>query len=259
MADREIRLQKLTRDRIAGLVAQDPVLLQPIGAIEQHGPHLPVDTDANSVSTVAERAAGALGPETCLVLPTIHWGLSPYWLPFAGTISLRPETILALMRDIGASVAGHGFRRMIILNGHGGNAGIIAVGATEMAEAGIRAMSISYWSLLGDALHRLTPRDFGHIGHAGQTETSIQLHLQPEFVDPGWVSITNWADLEPLAKGLATPGAYSPPLPKVEAPNGIYGDVTSASDQLGAEIVKMAAGKLADLIRQFRAQEVATG
>ena len=79
-------------------------------------------------------------------------------------------------------------------------------------------MSISYWSLLGDALHRLTPRDYGHIGHAGQTETSIQLHLQPEHVDPGWSSITDWADLAPLAEGLATPGAYSPPLPKVEAP-----------------------------------------
>ena len=93
MIDREIRWQKLTRDRIAALVEHDPVLLQPIGAIEQHGPHLPVDTDTNSVTTVAERAAGALEPESCLVLPTIHWGLSPYWLPFAGTLSLRPETI----------------------------------------------------------------------------------------------------------------------------------------------------------------------
>ena len=256
MVDQEIRWKKLTRDRIAELVEHDPVLLLPIGAIEQHGPHLPVDTDANSVSTVAERAAGALGPESCLVLPTIHWGLSPYWLPFAGTISLRPETILALMRDIGASVAQHGFRRMIILNGHGGNAGIIAVAATQMAELGIRAMSISYWSLLGDALHRLTPRDYGHIGHAGQTETSIQLHLQPEHVDPGWASITDWADLGRLAEGLATPGAYSPPLPKVEAPNGIYGDVTAASDQLGAAIVKMAADQLTELIKQFHAQEV---
>jgi creatinine amidohydrolase len=192
------------------------------------------------------------------VLPTIQWGLSPYWLPFAGTISLRPETILAIFADIGRSVAAHGFRRMIILNGHGGNAGLIAVAATQMAEWGIRATALPYWALLGNELGAITPHDHGHIGHAGQTETSIQLHLQPEAVQPGWDQIKDWTDLESMIYALTTPGAYAPPLPLVEAPNGIYGDVTAASADLGERIVTSASARLAQLIRTLPRSEERT-
>jgi creatinine amidohydrolase len=249
--DSEVRWQKLRRDEIAALAERDPVLLLPIGAIEQHGPHLPVDTDANSVSTIAEQAAAQAGPDGALVLPTIHWGLSPYWMPFAGTITLRPETILALISDIGRSVAGHGFRRMVIINGHGGNGGIIGVAATQLADHGIRAIALSYWALLGSELGSITPADHGHIGHAGQTETSIQLHLQPDRVDPGFHSVTTWRDLGDMADDLLTPGAYKPPLPLVESPNGVYGDLTQARAELGAQIVDLAAERLADLVRSF--------
>jgi creatinine amidohydrolase len=255
MEKQEIRWQKLTRERIKSLAARDPVLIQPIGAIEQHGPHLPIDTDSNSVTAIAEAAAAQLGPEFALVLPTIQWGLSPYWMPFAGTITLRPETILALFADIGKSVATHGFRRMIILNGHGGNAGIIAVAATQMAEHGIRATALPYWALLGTELTAITPGDHGHIGHAGQTETSIQLHLQPDAVAPGWDEIEDWADLASMVESLTTPGAYSPPLPEVESPNGIYGDVTKASADLGERIVTSATARLAQFIQELPLSE----
>jgi creatinine amidohydrolase len=247
----EVRWQKLRRDEIAALAEHDPVLLLPIGAIEQHGPHLPVDTDANSVSTIAERAAARVGPDGALVLPTIHWGLSPYWMPFAGTITLRPETILALISDIGRSVAGHGFRRLVIINGHGGNGGIIGVAATQLADHGLRAIALSYWALLGSDLGSITPADHGHIGHAGQTETSLQLHLQPDRVASDYQSVTDWKDLGEMAGDLLTPGAYKPPLPLVESPNGVYGDLTQARPELGAQIVDLAAERLADLVRAF--------
>ncbi|HET7057044.1 MAG TPA: creatininase family protein [Thermomicrobiales bacterium] len=247
----EVRWQKLRRDEIAALAVRDPVVLLPIGAIEQHGPHLPVDTDTNSVSTIAERAAHQVGPDVALVLPPIHWGLSPYWMPFAGTITLRPETILALISDIGCSVSAHGFRRMVIINGHGGNGGIIGVAATQLADHGIRAVALSYWALLGSELSSITPADHGHIGHAGQTETSIQLHLQPERVDPVYSSFTSWADLSTMADDLLTPGAYKPPLPLVESPTGVYGDLTQAQAELGELIVDLVTDRLADLIRAF--------
>ena len=247
----EVRWQKLRRDEIAALAERHPVLLLPIGAIEQHGPHLPVDTDANSVTTIAERAAAQAGPDTALVLPTIHWGLSPYWMPFAGTITLRPETTLALISDIGRSVAAHGFRRMVIINGHGGNGGIIGVAATQLADHGIRAIALSYWALLGTELGSITPADHGHIGHAGQTETSIQLHLQPDRVDPVYATFTGWADLSLQADELLTAGAYKAPLPLVESPTGVYGDLTQARAELGAKIIDLAAERLADLVRAF--------
>ena len=247
----EVRWHKLRRNQIADLAKGDPVVLLPIGAIEQHGPHLPVDTDTNSVTEIAERAARQAGDSSALVLPTISWGLSPYWLPFAGTITLRPETILALVSDIGRSVAAHGFRRMIIINGHGGNAGIIGVGATMLAEFGIRAIAISYWSLLGDELGSITPGDHGNIGHAGQTETSIQLHLQPGMVDPDFGAVTNWADLGARVEDPLTVGAYKPPIPLQDSPNGIYGDLTQARPELGERVVDLVSERLATVIREF--------
>jgi creatinine amidohydrolase len=249
--DGEIRWQKLRRDHIAELAAYDPVVLQPIGAIEQHGPHLPLDTDTNSVTEIAVRAARSLGNRSALVLPTISWGLSPYWMPFAGTITLRPETILALISDIGQSVAAHGFRRMVIINGHGGNGGIIGVAATQMADHGLRTIAMSYWSLLGSELGGITPADHGHIGHAGQTETSIQLYLQPDRVDRFYQSVTGWTDLSPMAADLLTAGAYKPPLPLVEAPVGVYGDATKARAEFGQTIIERVAERLAEVVRTF--------
>jgi creatinine amidohydrolase len=245
----EIRWQKLRRDQIADLAKGDPVLLLPIGSIEQHGPHLPIDTDTNSATEVAERAARQLDEGAALVLPAITWGLSPYWLPFAGTITLRPETILALTSDIGSSVAAHGFRRLVIVNGHGGNAGIIAVAATQLADHGIRAYALSYWSLLESELAGLTPGDHGMIGHAGQSETSIQLHLQPNLVDPGFTRIADWTDVSEMASDSLRQVAAMPPLPLIEAPGGIYGNAPLATAETGEQIITLAAERLAVLVR----------
>lgn len=248
MIESEVRWQKLTREAIRIHATNDPLLIQPIGAIEQHGPHLPIDTDSNTVETIAIAAARTVGPEQALVLPTITWGLSPYWLPFPGTITLRPETILAIFADIGHSVAAHGFTRMLILNGHGGNGGIIGVAATQLADHGIRATAMSYWALFGDDLGRLSPGDFGHIGHAGQTETSLQLYLQPELVDPSFAAITERADLAPIVDRLSLPGAYAPPNPLIESPNGIYGDVASAAAGIGEKLIEIVSERLTNLI-----------
>ena len=245
---REIRWHKLRRDEIAEVARHDPVLLLPIGAIEQHGPHLPIDTDTSTVIAVSERAAGLLPPLTALVLPPIAWGLSPYWMPFAGTITLCPETILALISDIGRSVAAHGFRRLMIVNSHGGNAGIIGVAVTQLADFGIRATALSYWSLLGTELGTLSPGDHGLIGHAGQTETSIQLHLQPELVHPSYRELTGWTDLESKASSPLAGALYAPPLPLHEGPTGVYGNAPLAEAAIGERIVAMAAERLAEVV-----------
>ncbi len=193
----EVRWHKLRRDQVAQAAAAGAVLLLPIGSVEQHGPHLPLDTDANAATAVVERASRRLAEPPALVLPPIWWGLSPYWLPFAGTLSLRPETILALIADLGASVARHGLRRMVIVNGHGGNGRVVGVAATQLADHGVRAAALSYWELLGAELAALAPGDGGHVGHAGQTETSIQLFLQPELVAQALVTPDLCANLQP--------------------------------------------------------------
>ncbi len=246
--------EKLRRDQIAVEARQGAILLQPIGAIEQHGPHLPVDTDIAAVCAVCERAALRLDDPPALVLPAIHWGLSPYWLPFAGTISLSPTTILALFDDIGASVAAHGFDRMVIVNGHGGNAGIVAVAATNLAKVGVRAVALSWWDLLRGDLATLTPRDGGHIGHAGQTETSVQLALQPERVAFDLALPGLGSDLAAAVTGEFWGVGYAPPDPMREAPNGVYGDASAATAEAGAEVIRLASDRLATYTRAFAAE-----
>lgn len=250
VADGEVRWEGLRRDQIAAM-PPGTVILQPIGSVEQHGPHLPIDTDTVSATEVALRAARQLTDPPALVLPPIWWGLSPYWLPFAGTLTLRPETILSLFADLGASVAAHGFRRLVIVNGHGGNAGIVGVAATQLAEHGVRAAALSYWSLLGDELRRITPGDGGHIGHAGQTETSIQLALRPDLVDHAAVRPEHCADLTGHADAPFAGAYYAPPDPLRESPHGVYGDAPAATAAAGEEVLALAAARLAAFVRGF--------
>lgn len=247
----EVRWHKLRRDDVSAAAARGAVLLLPVGAVEQHGPHLPLDTDTNAGTAVAERAALLLADPPGLVLPPIWWGLSPYWLPFAGTLSLRPETILALIGDIGRSVARHGFRRMVIVNGHGGNAGILGAAATLLADHGIRAVSLSYWSLVGPELRGLAPGDHGFIGHAGQTETSIQLFLQPELVRQELAPAERCADLGQMPWGAVAGIGYVPPDPLREAPHGIYGDAPAGRAEIGRRLVDLASSRLAEVVRRL--------
>ena len=250
----EVRWHKLRRDEVRPLMDAGAVLLLPIGSVEQHGPHLPLDTDANAATEVAERAARRLVDPPALVLPPISWGLSPYWLPFPGTLSLRPETILALISDIGASVARHGCRRIVIVNGHGGNAGLIAVAATQLAEHGIRAAALSYWEPIGAELPTLAPGDGGRIGHAGQTETSIQLFLQPDLVAPELATPDVGADLIGTAAEPFPGVGYRPPDPAREAPHGVYGDASAGRRELGERVIELAAARLAEFVRHFAAE-----
>lgn len=251
----EVRWHKLLRGDIAEAAVDGAVPLLPIGAIEQHGPHLPLDTDTNAVTTVAVRAARLLDDTRdprALVLPEIPWGLSPYWLGFPGTLTLRPETMLALFRDLAASVSHHGFHRVVIVNGHGGNAGLIAVAATAMADAGVRAASLSYWNPIATEMAEWSLHDGGGIGHAGEVETSIASYLQPDLIG-AMPAAGACAPLQQLIAGPETQTGYRPPDPENESPTGIYGFAPGGSAELGERIITAASERLAAFVRAFAA------
>jgi len=228
-------------------------VLLPIGAIEQHGPHLPLDTDTNAVTTVAVWAARLLDETRdprALVLPEIHWGLSPYWLGFPGTLTLRPETLLSLFRDLATSVTHHGFDRMVIVNGHGGNAGIIAVAATAMADAGVRAAALSYWNPIAAEMAEWSDHDGGGIGHAGEVETSIARFLQPDAVGP-MPDAGSCTSLQDLFGRPEMRVGYRPPDPATESPSGVYGFAPGGTAEFGERIITTASERLAAFVRAF--------
>jgi creatinine amidohydrolase len=174
------RWDALTREEI-GALAPDALLVLPVGTTEQHGPHLATGTDALIATAIAERAAAAATtPDTILLAPTLAYGASDHHLPFGGTLSLRVETFALVLRDLLASAAGAGVRRVFVLNGHGGNAAACAI---AVAEASRDLGLVAATALASDLVDSAEIEGPKH-GHAGSFETSLLLALDPERVRP---------------------------------------------------------------------------
>jgi creatinine amidohydrolase len=174
------RWAELTRGEIAEL-APAALTVLPVGTTEQHGPHLAAGTDALIASAIAERAAAAATrPETILLAPTLAYGASAHHLPFGGTLSLGVTTFQLVLRDLLASAAAAGVRRVFVLNGHGGNAAACAIAVAEASRDLGLVAATAMASDLVDAQEIEGPVR----GHAGSFETSLVLALEPGLVRP---------------------------------------------------------------------------
>lgn len=249
-----VRWWELSWPQIDSLDRDRTVLLLPTGAIEQHGPHLPVDTDIHDAFELAVRAAHASGEQT-IVLPPVWWGMSPHHMGYAGTISLRLETFSAMICDICAAVHHHGFNRVLIVNGHGGNAGILASTAMRVSEElGLFVGTLSYWQLIGRELRTIGTSEIGGMGHAGEMETSLQLHLRPELVAMSNARkdmptpVTSFSGID-----FRDPGPLVYPLDfRRDSTEGVMGDPTAATPNKGAAIAEAVLEKLVQAIDEFR-------
>ena len=175
-----VRWQDRTREELGTLLPEAVVVL-PVGATEQHGPHLATATDALLAQTVASEAVVRATEQGCsrpLVLaPTLPFGASDHHLPFGGTISLSVETLLAVLLDVASSVARCGGRRLVLVNGHGGNRGICSAAAAAAATRNpdLTVAYLDYWTLLTEDRDDVP-------GHAGAFETSLALAVDPDLV-----------------------------------------------------------------------------
>jgi creatinine amidohydrolase len=172
-----LRWAEITRTELTDQLPNATVVL-PIGATEQHGPHLPTGTDFLTVEAVAVAASEAAGRSMNVVLtPTIPFGSSDHHLRFGGTLSLKTETATQVLADLLYSISEDGGRRVVIVNGHGGNRGPCS-SAAELASVryGLHTAYVDYWSLIP-----ARPGIF-HPGHAGAFETSMIQHLHPEMI-----------------------------------------------------------------------------
>jgi creatinine amidohydrolase len=182
-----IRWAETDRERLTAMLPEAVVVL-PLGATEQHGPHLPTGTDALLATEVAERAVSIAAAEATrdfVVAPSLRVGASDHHLPFGGTLSLGPETLLSVMLDIAHSVVRAGGRRLVLVNGHGGNTGVChAAAAAASSRWDVAVAHLDYWTVLDAGADRSPADDTPVPGHAGAFETSMVLAVRPELVAP---------------------------------------------------------------------------
>ena len=125
-ATKQTQWQHLRRDQLTSLAEEDTVVIIPVASIEQHGEHLPVNTDASNCWSIATRASEAIEGFSVLVLPVVAPGYSPHHMAHAGTITFTFDTFVRVLTEIAVSVHAHGFRKILFLNGHGGNSAIVS-------------------------------------------------------------------------------------------------------------------------------------
>lgn len=176
-------LAKHSWEQISEYLARDNRLILPIGATEQHGRHLGVGADYLIAQAIAER----IGAQTnVLVAPTFAYGMSHAHLEFAGTISLSPNTLSAVLQDIFQSLYRHGFRRVLIVNGHGGNTPSISSASSIVQNQfpDLRVKTFQWW--VEPEIVRLVDETLGaqRGTHASNHETAFMLAVAPEGVHP---------------------------------------------------------------------------
>jgi creatinine amidohydrolase len=179
------RLEQMTWPEVSEAIEARRIVLQPMGAIEQHGPHLPVDTD-NLIAAALCEAVGSAHPSEYVVAPPVPYGFNDHNMEFPGTVSIRPETLLAYLVDTGRSFATAGFRHIVFVNGHGSNGTIAELAARRITnETPARAAMTSSYALARTAVERdpgLRSSPMGGVAHACEFETSLYLHLAPHLV-----------------------------------------------------------------------------
>lgn len=181
-ATREYRYDALTWQEINEAVELKKVLVLPIGATEQHGHHLPLETDTKQVSAIALEA-GRRSAEDLLVLPAVAYGYTHHVMDFPGTVTVEPSTFIRLLVDIGRSVAYHGFKRIIMLNGHGSNQPLVEAAARQVTLQTDGACMAVDWVRLGGAYwNSIRASGMGGSAHACEMETSFFWHVDPDGV-----------------------------------------------------------------------------
>ncbi len=234
-----MRWENFTTNEIAGMDRSIPVVLN-VAAIEQHGPHLTVDTDAAIGAYFLDRLDERIG-DGVLILPQVKACCSEHHMDFPGTLSVRHETFLAYVGDILDSVARHGFTNIVVFNSHGGNQ---AVGQVLLEKFGsshrnCRVAFLTWWRLAAPELEKIRETGFAGVNHACEFETSLMFLAAPDHVRQeliggmSYVETYDWANADMIRAGR---GALFRTMHEMSDGTGVVGDPSSASTDKGRRI-----------------------
>lgn len=257
------RYGEMTWPEIREAAAAERLAVVPIATIEDHGHHLPVDTDLLLCTAVCELAVERAKDRAVLV-PAINHGYSPHHMDFPGPITIGAETLIRYGVDVCKSLAHHGFKRILIVNGHGSNTPFIDIIARlTVVETGALAAAVNYWAAPGvkEAAESLRESEkIGGMNHACEFETSLYLALKPDVVDMSKAvhelshrpSKNYWTDLI----GGDGPLAMMEPWSSLSE-TGVMGDPTKASAEKGRVLLNAAANGIVELIDEMRKRKPA--
>jgi creatinine amidohydrolase len=172
----------MTPDEVNEAVLAGRVVSIPVGQLETHGPHLPIDVDVVQVQNVVDEAA-ARTPDVFVAAPPIYYGFSEHVMDFPGTMNIRPEIMIEYLFDVCRSFARQGFERIVLVNGHGSNRPICEIVTRRVTnETTAMCATLGHFSLARDVLHQIRESPHGGTAHACEAETSEYLYLRPELV-----------------------------------------------------------------------------
>jgi creatinine amidohydrolase len=245
--DTEVEWGRLPAAAIRRRAEADAIVLIPIGATEQHGPHLPTMVDHRLVFEVACRGARMIAErEPVLVTPVIPFGMSEHHVSLGGTITLDYATMAAVLGCVVDSAIRQGFRRLFVLNGHGGNiAPLEAIVAELTVRHHLPIACAAYWQVAEPEIAGILEKQT-RVLHACEAETSMIWAAAPETVDAEIISQCHGA----LVPGLAAipgvnPGVYRWRQLGTRSPNGVIGEAGAASRDKGERLLEAAAKALA--------------
>ena len=260
------RLAEMIWHEVKEAAEQERVAVLPVATYEDHGPHLPVDTDVVLCTGICEGAVARIPSEAVLAPPVPH-GYSPHHMDFHGTLTIGWDTFIRYVKDVCCSLAHHGFKRILVVNGHGSNTSPLDMSARLTVieyESRVLCASVNHWDLrrAKSVGAELRESDYGGTSHAGEYETSLYLALKPELVDMS-KAVDHRSPLSPsfktdLLAGTHPQGSGARLVPYWSAvtPTGVMGDATKATVEKGEQFLEAAVTGLVDLIRELKAQEI---
>jgi len=242
-------LPDLTWQEVDELKKRTDKVLIPIGSLEQHGPHLPLSTDTIIAFEVAKRVAEKL--EVALA-PPISFGFSIEHMDFSGTVSLEPLTLTYILKNLCSSLAKHGFKKIFIINGHGGNRATIESAIQLIkSELNISLYSFTLLSIVQKAFNKIRESPKGELGHADEVETSLMLAICPEKV-----KMNECVDESPKLKAHLTFEASKKEVTfawrtKEISESGVIGAPSKASEEKGRLMLNYLVDKIANIVKDL--------
>ena len=250
-------LAHMSWQEIEALEKNEGVVILPIGAVEQHGPHLPTETDSLIITHMVDAMLLQLPDHVrAWALPPLNYGKSNEHINFPGTMTLSANTLSAVLHDIGASVRRAGFRRLAFMNGHGGNVAVLEAAARDIRIASGLICFCMQPGLYMEAPFDITPEEARYGFHAGDLETSLILAIDPGLVDMAR-AVKHFAHFPEAEEPLFYFGRASTAWTADDwSPTGVFGDATVATAERGRALIEHSVPKLARLIESMSTFEI---